>query len=64
MTLLFESFMVFYLLEIMVLLSVYFFTNRESKVDEVVIKKETNNTPLVSDIIKMRSLQKQLERQT
>lgn len=64
MTLLFESFMVFYLLEIMVLLSVYFFTNRESKVDEVVIKKETNNTPSVSDIIKMRSLQKQLERQT
>jgi uncharacterized membrane protein len=63
MNTLFESFMIFYLLEIIVLISAYVFY---FKIEEQKILKaeaeEKGNGPSASDLIKMRSIAKQLER--
>lgn len=60
---LFESFIVFYLIEIMVLVSVYFFFIKQKIVNETKLEiEEASNGPAASDLIKMRSIAKQLER--
>lgn len=60
---LFESFIVFYLIEIMVLVSVYFFFIKQKIVNETKLEiEEVSNGPAASDLIKMRSIAKQLER--
>jgi hypothetical protein len=63
-TLLFESFMIFYLLEILVLIFVYFLFIKEEILQEEKenILETTNAGPSPSDLIKIRSLQKQMAR--
>lgn len=66
MSLLLESFIVFYLIEVMVLVIYAFYLYKESEQNDVSTKdieekKEKGPTP--SDLIKMRSLAKQLDRQ-
>jgi len=63
MTELFESFMVFYLLEILVLIIAYFLL-RNTNENEKELKEEVREVvgPSASDIIKMRSIAKQLKR--
>ena len=63
-TLFFESFMIFYLLEILVLICAYFLFIKKKIIQE---EKEnilitTNASPSPSDLIKIRSLQKQMAR--
>jgi hypothetical protein len=63
-TLFFESFMIFYLLEILVLICAYFLFIKKEIIQE---EKEnilitTNTGPSPSDLIKIRSLQKQMAR--
>ena len=63
-TLFFESFMIFYLLEILVLICAYFLFIKKETIQE---EKEnilitTNAGPSPSDLIKIRSLQKQMAR--
>ena len=57
----FESFMVYYLLQVMVLSVWAFITLRKPKQEEVTVAKKESNGPSASEIIKMRSLAKQLE---
>ena len=60
-SMLFESFMIFYLLEIMVLISVYIWYYKEPKQSasaQPVIKKSSG--PTASELIKMRQLANRL----
>ncbi len=61
---LFEAFMVFYLLEILVLISTYFIFIKKEIVEEEQknISEKMNTGPSPSDLIKIRSLQKQMAR--
>jgi hypothetical protein len=61
---LFEAFMVFYLLEILVLISAYFIFIKKEIVEEEQknISEKMNTGPSPSDLIKIRSLQKQMAR--
>jgi hypothetical protein len=62
-TLFFESFLIFYLLEIMVLISAYLFYYKIKEQEEIKVELEKKqNGPSASDLIKMRSIAKQLER--
>jgi hypothetical protein len=62
-TLFFESFLIFYLLEIMVLISAYLFYYKIKEQKEIIVEsEEKQNGPSASDLIKMRSIAKQLER--
>jgi uncharacterized membrane protein len=62
-TLFFESFLIFYLLEIMVLISAYLFYYKIKEQEEIKAEsKKEQNGPSASDLIKMRSIAKQLER--
>jgi len=64
---LFESFMVFYLLEVLILVAMAFHIIRESKQNESVIHNNdlsTTNGPTPSDMIKMRAMAKEMERQS
>lgn len=63
LTLLFESFMVFYLLEILVLISVYVWYYKESKeaIEQQPITVKSSG-PTASELIKMRQLTNQLNR--
>lgn len=65
-TIIFESFIVFYLLEVLVLVIYAFMLHRESlqyERDEKVTEEKKEKGPTPSDLIKMRSLAKQLDRQ-
>jgi hypothetical protein len=63
-TVLFESFMVYYLLQVLVLaISAYWYTKSEPKELTIQMDKETPAGPSASELIKMRSMVKQLERQ-
>jgi len=65
-SILFEAFMVFYLLEILVLAFIAFNIIRESKMEVVEVSGDSNNKskgPSPSDIIKMRAIAKEMERQ-
>ncbi len=64
MSILFESFMVFYLIEVVVLISTFIWYYKEPKKQEVKVVVEQKRAPTASEIIKMRNLQKQLERGT
>jgi hypothetical protein len=64
MSILFESFMVFYLIESLVLISVFIWYYKEPKQQEVKVVGEQKKEPSASELIKMRNLQKQLERGT
>jgi len=61
---LFEAFMVFYLLEILVLISTYFIFIKKEIVEEEQknISEKMNTGPSPSDLIKIRNLQKQMAR--
>jgi hypothetical protein len=63
-SILFESFMVFYLIEVFVLVSTFIWYYKEPKKQEVKVVVEQKRAPTASEIIKMRNLQKQLERGT
>jgi hypothetical protein len=56
--------MVFYLIEVFVLVSVFIWYYKEPKKQEVEVVVEQKRAPTASEIIKMRNLQKQLERKT
>jgi hypothetical protein len=65
-SILFESFMVFYLLEVLVLGLIAFQTLKEIKREELKEKTKEDQTarrPSASDMIKMRALAKQMDRQ-
>jgi hypothetical protein len=63
MNTLFESFIIFYFLEIMVLISAYvFYFKIEEQKTIKAENEEKSNGPSASDLIKMRSITKQLER--
>lgn len=64
MSILFESFLVFYLIEVFVLVSTFIWYYKEPKKQEVKIVEKQKKAPTASEIIKMRNLQKQLERGT
>lgn len=64
MSILFESFMVFYLIESLVLISVFIWYYKEPKKQEAKVVEEQKKEPTASELIKMRNLQKQLERGT
>ena len=63
-SLLFESFMVFYLLEVGVLISVFMWYYREAEMVETntTVKSEQQG-PTASQMIKMRQLAAQMERE-
>jgi len=66
MSLLLESFIVFYLIEVMVLVIYAFYLYKESEQNDVSkkdIEEKKEKGPTPSDLIKMRSLAKQLDRQ-
>lgn len=63
---LFESFMIFYLLEVIVLAAIAFNILKEIKEEELSEKYKQGSSdsgPTASDLIKMRALAKQMERQ-
>ncbi len=63
-TILFESFMVYYLMQVLVLVIAAYWYNKEKPVTvttEVNTQKPTG--PSASELIKMRSMVKELERQ-
>lgn len=63
MSLLFESFMVFYLLEVLVLVSVFIWYYKEPKIITVVSNEgQKRSGPTASELIKMRQLSTQLAR--
>lgn len=64
MSLLFESFMVFYLIEVFVLTIACIWYYKEPKTEEVKIVEVQTKGPAASDLIKMRNLKKQIERGT
>ena len=64
MSILFEAFLVFYLIEVFVLVSTFIWYYKEPKKQEVKIVEKQKKTPTASELIKMRNLQKQLERGT
>jgi len=64
MSILFESFMVFYLIEVVVLISTFIWYYKEPKKQEAQINETNKNKPNASEIIKIRNLQKQLARGT
>lgn len=55
-SLLFESFMIFYLLEVLVLVSVGVWYYKEEKQKELKIPQPEKRGPSASELIKMRSL--------
>jgi hypothetical protein len=62
-TVLFESFMVYYLMQVLVLaIAAYWYTKSEPKELTIQMDKEAAG-PSASELIKMRSMVKQLERQ-
>ncbi len=62
MSILFESFMVFYLIEVVVLISTFIWYYKEPKKQEVKVEVEQKKAPTASEIIKLRNLQKQISR--
>jgi|LakMenE18May11ns_1017448.scaffolds.fasta_scaffold7549644_1 beta-lactam-binding protein with PASTA domain len=62
MSILFESFMVFYLIEVVVLVSTFIWYYKEPKKQEVKVVVEQKKAPTASEIIKLRNLQKQISR--
>lgn len=63
-TVLFESFMVYYLMQVLVFaIAAYWYTKSESKELTIQMNKEESAGPSASELIKMRSMVKQLERQ-
>ena len=62
MSILFESFMVFYLIEVVVLISTFIWYYKEPKKQEVKVVVEQKKAPTASEIIKLRNLQKQISR--
>lgn len=64
MSILFESFMVFYLIEVVVLISTFIWYYKEPKKQEAQINGTNKSEPNASEIIKIRNLQKQLARGT
>ena len=64
MNILFESFMVFYLIEVVVLISTFIWYYKEPKKQEAQINETNKSEPNASEIIKLRNLQKQLARGT
>lgn len=63
MSLLFESFMIFYLLEVLLLVSIYIWYYKEPK-NITVTQSESRKSsgPTASELIKMRQLANQLNR--
>ena len=64
MSILFEAFLVFYLIEVFVLVSTFIWYYKEPKKQEAKVVEEQKKEPTASELIKMRNLQKQLERGT
>jgi hypothetical protein len=64
MSILFESFMVFYLIEVVVLISTFIWYYKEPKKQEAQSNETNKSKPNASEIIKLRNLQKQLARGT
>lgn len=62
MSILFESFMVFYLIEVVVVVSTFIWYYKEPKKQEVKVVVEQKKAPTASEIIKLRNLQKQISR--
>lgn len=63
-TILFESFMVYYLIQIIVLASAaYWYSKNEPENFTKEINEQKSEGPSASELIKMRSMVKQLERQ-
>ena len=58
----FEAFMVFYLLEILVLISVAIWYYKEPKKEFINNMKPTAKRPLASELIKMRRFQEHMRR--
>jgi hypothetical protein len=64
MSILFESFMVFYLIEVVVLISTFIWYYKEPKKQEAQSNETNKSEPNASEIIKLRNLQKQFARGT
>jgi uncharacterized membrane protein len=64
MSILFESFMVFYLIEVVVLISTFIWYYKEPKKQEAQSNETNKSERNASEIIKIRNLQKQLARGT
>lgn len=63
MSLLFESFMIFYLLEVLLLVSIYVWYYKESKnITVTQSESQKSSGPTASELIKMRQLANQLNR--
>lgn len=63
MSLLFESFMIFYLLEVLLLVSIYIWYYKESKhITVTQSESQKSSGPTASELIKMRQLANQLNR--
>lgn len=63
MSLLFESFMIFYLLEVLLLVSIYIWYYKEPKNITVTQSENRKSSgPTASELIKMRQLANQLNR--
>jgi hypothetical protein len=54
--------MVFYLIEVVVLISTFIWYYKEPKKQEVKVEVEQKKAPTASEIIKLRNLQKQISR--
>jgi hypothetical protein len=61
-SLLFESFMIFYLLEVLVLVSVGVWYYKEEKQQELKIPQPEKRGPTASELIKMRQVVNQMKR--
>jgi hypothetical protein len=61
-SLLFESFMIFYLLEVLVLVSVGVWYYKEEKQQELKIPLPEKRGPTASELIKMRQVVNQMKR--
>lgn len=61
-SLLFESFMVFYLLEVLVLVSVGVWYYKEEKEKQIKISQPEKRGPTASELIKMRQVVNQMKR--
>jgi hypothetical protein len=63
MSLLFESFMIFYLLEVLLLVSIYIWYYKEPKnITVTQSESQKSSGPTASELIKMRQLANQLNR--
>lgn len=65
LSLLFESFMVFYLLEVMVLVAIFkwYYKDNSKNIQAETVTKAAPAGPTASQIIKMRQLAAQMERE-